>query len=399
MICSDSGLCISFGIETKRISRFFGGFEKFNNIANIRIIGQNSVNGNIYEIKYELDNYIAYSILKNSKQITSDSLIYEYFVGTFINTKHMIYPCFLETYEIYKSNNIQFTSSTNLKNMISSKNIDNPKNNIYKTLIDLTCSDNNAEFSLLIQHIKDAKRLQDCLDYKKQNIIVDRASLYEFEIFFILFQIYHALSELHDSFTHYDLHLENVLLYEPINGSYIQYNYKLKNGQEINFKSKYIVKIIDYGKCFFSINTTSSLSVRNYICGIANCECGKKIGFNSITEKSGQCTHHHICSYKKNISHDLRLLFIINMFAFDIPLLRDITEKVVYTSNYGTPELINSGLPSQINNILDAFSVILETIQKPEIIERNNNYYQNFNLLGNLTIYGGNKNMVFNKTE
>jgi hypothetical protein len=57
-------------------------------------------------------------------------------------------------------------------------------NNIYKTLIDLTCSDNTTEFSLLIQHIKDAKKLHDCLNDQ---------SIYEFEIFFILFQIYYTL--------------------------------------------------------------------------------------------------------------------------------------------------------------------------------------------------------------
>jgi hypothetical protein len=399
MICSDTGVCISFGIETKRIRRFFDEFEQFNHITNIKSVSQSSVNGNVYELKYELDNYVAYTILKNSKQITSDSLIYEYFVGTYINTKHMIYPCFLETYEIYKSNGVQFTSSTNLKKMISSKNLNNPKNNIYKTLIDLTCSDNTTEFSLLIQHIKDANKLHDCLDWKKTTVNIDRLSLYDFEIFFILFQIYHTLSELHDTFTHYDLHLENVLLYEPVKGSHIQYIYKLKNGKEIQFKSKYIVKIIDYGKCFFSINQNmSSLKARDYICSIPNCNCGVDIGFNSIMDTTGFCSESYICSYKKNISHDLRLLYIIHhLFAFDVDLLNDITEKVVYEKNFGTPELINSGLPTKINNILDAFSVIFETVQNPELIEKNNNYYQNSSLLGILTVYGGNTNMTFTK--
>lgn len=398
MICSDTGVCISFGIETKRIRRFFD-FENFNYITSIDIIGQPSVNGNIYELKYELDNYVAYTILKNSKRITADSLIYEYFVGTFINTKHMIYPCFLETYEIYKSNNVKFVSSTDLKNIIPSTNLNNPKNNIYKTLIDLACSDNSTEFSLLIQHIKNANGLQDCLDLKKKNI--DKDSLYEFEIFFILFQIYFTLSELADSFTHYDLHLQNVLLYEPVNGSYIQYKYKLKNGKEINFKSKYIVKIIDYGRCFFSMNKNmSSLKVNDYICSIPNCNCGIGIGFNSISDNTKYCTNNYICSYKNNISHDLRLLYIINqLFAKHVPLLRNITEKVVYAKNYGTPELVDSGLPTKINNILDAFYLILETVQNPEIIEKNNIYYKNSSLLGNLNVYGGNTNMIFNKTK
>jgi hypothetical protein len=392
MICSDTGVCIAFGIETKRIRRFFDEFENFNHVDYVHIKnGTTSVNGYIYEIKYELDNYVAYTILKTSKIITSDSLIYEYLVGTFINSKNMIYPCFLETYEIYKSHGgSKITSSTELKQLIPSSSLQtNNTKHIYETLIDLICSDNKSVFSLLIQHIKDAKKLHDCL---KDN------SLYEFEIYFILFQIYYTLSELSDNFTHYDLHHENILLYEPVNGSYIQYNYNV-NGINIHFKSKYIVKIIDYGKCFFSNDKISSVNIRDYICNISNCDCGKNIGFNSITDNTGFCIQYHICSYKKNISHDLRLLHILNDFAVDIPILSNITEKVVYDSKYGTPELINSGLPTKINNIHDAFTLILETVQNPEIIEQNDIYYKNMILLGNLNVYGGNTKMTFTKAK
>jgi hypothetical protein len=227
-------------------------------------------------------------------------------------------------------------------------------------------------------------------------------SFYEFEIFFVLFQIYHTLSELSEQFTHYDLHYENVLLYEPVNGSYIQYNYEIK-GKKISFKSKYVVKIIDYGKCFFknTKNKTSSIDVRDYICSVPNCNCGEKIGFNSITDNTYFCTHSNICSYKKNISHDLRLLRMLNDFAVDEPNLSNITEKVIYDGTYGTPEITTSGLglsKPKIHNILDAFSVILETITTiPEIIQKNNDYYQNSTLLGNLYVYGGSTKTLFTR--
>ena len=388
MICSDTGVCIAFGIETMRIRRFFDDFENFNHVANMTNINPGSVNGNIYEIKYELDNYVAYAILKNSQNIHSDNVIYEYLVGLFINTKHMIYPCFLETYEMYTSNGISLNTITDLKQMI-------PYKNIHYNPIDLVCNTQN-EFTLLIQHIKDATTLYECLHR------ID-TSFYEFEIFFVLFQIYHTLSELKDQFTHYDLHYENVLLYEPVNGSYIQYNYEIK-GKKINFKSKYIVKIIDYGKCFFknTKNKTSSMDVRNYICSIPNCNCGKTIGFNSITDDTDFCIYNDICSYKNNISHDLRLLSMLNKFAVN-EALRNITQKVIYAGVYGTPEITTSGLglpDKKIHNIIDAFSVILETITTiPEIIQKNNDYYQNSTLLGNLYVYGGNTKTLFTKVK
>jgi hypothetical protein len=163
------------------------------------------------------------------------------------------------------------------------------------------------------------------------------------------------------------------------------------------------VKIIDYGKCFFknTKNKTSSMDVRNYICSIPNCNCGKKIGFNSITDDTDFCIYSHICSYKKNISHDLRLLSMLNDFAVDEPNLSNITEKVIYDGTYGTSEITTSGLglsKPKIHNIIDAFSVILDTITTiPDIIQKNNDYYKNSTLLGNLYIYGGNTKVFLQK--
>ena len=43
------------------------------------------------------------------------------------------------------------------------------------------------------------------------------------------------LATLSDVFTHYDLHLDNILLYEPIKNGYITYNYHLNSGKIIKF--------------------------------------------------------------------------------------------------------------------------------------------------------------------
>lgn len=57
------------------------------------------------------------------------------------------------------------------------------------------------------------------------------------------------LATLANTFTHYDLHPSNVLLCEPVLGKY--YKYILNDRTVVEFKSKYIVKIIDYGRSFF----------------------------------------------------------------------------------------------------------------------------------------------------
>lgn len=278
--------------------------------------------------------------------------------------------------------------------------------------MDLACTNQTAEFSIVIQHIKRAKRLNDCLMDNQPQYNTEKIHFYEVELIFILFQIYYTLSELRDSFTHYDLHLENVLLYEPVKKSYIQYIYNV-NGTEIRFKSKYIVKIIDYGRCFFKNENMSSDDIRDYICNIPGCNsgnqvCGNQLGFNSITDNANFCIEHHICSNRKNISHDLRLLHLLNNVfndvnnhvAFDVFIIRNIIEKVVFTGQYGTPELTNSGLPQNIHNVTDAFTAILESIQTAtDLNELNNKYYENHTSLGNLHVYGGNKNSHFDKVK
>jgi hypothetical protein len=94
---------------------------------------------------------------------------------------------------------------------------------------------------------------------------------------------------------------------------------------------------------------------------------------------------------------------MINHFAVDELYLSNITEKVIYTNDYGTPELTTSGLGlsnPKIHNVIDAFSVILDTITTiPEIIQKNMDYYQNRTLLGNLYVYGGNEKTHFIKVK
>ena len=408
-ICLDSGLCIAFGIETKRIHRFFSGFNTFEYVDSMKKIGSESMNGDVFQLNYEKEGYIANAVLKITKPTNNntldipDNLVYEYMVGKFINKQNIIYPCFLETYEVYDVTNISINKKEDFKRLVSSKEeykISNNNNqspqedkDVFPILLKHVC-DNNPSIALLIQHISGAKTLLDHIN-KDSNFI-------ENEMLCILFQLYFALSEIKDKFTHYDFHLENVLLYEPVKNHYIQFHYYYNN-QKISFKSRYIAKIIDYGRCFFKDQLYSSKDIYNYICKLKNCDCGKKIGFIWLSDIPG---YRMINScQQKNISHDLRLLHLLKNYVVDEMDIIEIIDMVLYgegladaLKNYGTKENLKSGLSNnQILNVDDAFEVILSKMKTPENMEKNTNLYKKDRELGQLFIYGKNKPMIFQK--
>lgn len=405
MICLDSGLCIAFGIETKRIQRFFSNFNTFEYVNSMKKIGAESMNGDVFRLTYEKEGYIANAVLKISKPTTvssPDNLVYEYMVGKFINSQNIIYPCFLETYEVYDTTNIVIKKKEDLQLMVSSKeeykinnNYQSPKEDLplFHILLKHVCS-NNPNIALLIQNIAGAETLLHYIENKK-NFIED-------ELLCILFQIYYALSEMKDHFTHYDLHLQNILLYEPVKNKYIDYHYHV-NGKIITFKSRYIAKIIDYGRCFFKDKTVSSKDVYNYICKLKNCNCGIDIGFYWLSENPAYGMIN--CCRQKNISHDLRLLNSLKNYVVDEMDILEIVDMVVYgeglTSEFkmfGTEENLKSGWKqNQILNVEDAFQVILSKIDTSENMEKNTILYNNLHSLGRLDIYGENRPMHFQK--
>ena len=92
----------------------------------------------------------------------------------------------------------------------------------------------------------------------------------EIDLIPILLQVYIPLAMLGEQFTHYDLHLGNIqIMKSPFQPTHIEYIYNYK-GKDIKFKSKYIVKIIDYARSYFfrdkSINSLSIYqAISNYI--------------------------------------------------------------------------------------------------------------------------------------
>jgi hypothetical protein len=163
--------------------------------------------------------------------------------------------------------------------------------------------------AVIIQHIKNASVIEDVLklDY----------TIYASNLFAILYQIYFPLSFM--NFTHYDLHHENVLLYTPDPTKYIHYHYHHPDGRVVSFKSIYVAKIIDYGRCYFNDGVETSKDIYNALCGIPECNtparrCGTNVGFKLFKTPVNNAANYFIQTSERNLSHDLRYIKTVNYF-------------------------------------------------------------------------------------
>lgn len=261
-LCMDSGYCMAFGREKERIRTFFEDMNfKYLSGDAVRI-GADSANGVVHMLKYMKDDYSTYAIMKSSKSDKSDSLFYEYIVGKyFINNYVSKYPCFMETYDLYEYNN--YTDST--KTLLSGKNIKKfnsaffqssthvSKTDVNQLLnglqdeIEKTCdTEYGVKYAVLIEYLKDPITFEDYLT----NVQSIKNKTYLREMLNILIQVYIPLGNLMRSFTHNDLHSNNVLLYKVPDDKYVEMQYYVA-GKKFVIQTQYIAKMIDYGRCYF----------------------------------------------------------------------------------------------------------------------------------------------------
>ena len=275
-ICGNNfGECLSVGNENNKINEFFNNFTDFeylniyyNNEKPKPITDSNNINGIIYQLEYtkkdELDHiYNVYTILKTEIQSYShfnnkshkwiiknpDSLLYEYYVGLFLNQYTKIFPCFCETYGIYKSDSKKtdlFTTITNIKKNLKLIDLDSTK--INENFKNYGCKNKEINIHILIQYINNPKTFNSIHDY------IINGNLNFTGLLPILYQIYLPLSILGNSFTHYDLHGNNILLQRLNNNNFIKFNYHISSTEIISFNTYYLVKIIDYGRCYFELD-------------------------------------------------------------------------------------------------------------------------------------------------
>ena len=429
IVCSDSGVCISLGTNRQKIIDFFDGFTGFHYVKPpIKSVGSISANGFVKEIQYEKNGYIAHAILKSSITPYTDNLVYEYMVGLYINDLCKYVPCFIESYGLfyYKDENAWNQSKSNT--IIKTNELINwlePVNNKDIYNYEKICKQ-SKHAAILIQHIKDAKSLHHYLTYNPNTLNY----FYLHHLIYILYQIYMPLTMLVNNFTHYDLHVNNILLYEPIPGKYLHFHYHLDD-DVIEFKSQYIAKIIDYGRSFFNYpyemhEKINPSTIYEKICSEPNCEtiiknkklqCGQANGFNYFN-KNLQQKHMYILSTESNPSHDLRLLYSIKDFMNErnisftnsneqtaIMQIMKLLNKVKYgdgineyhLKSYGTIPNTTDGLPYRINNVINAEQYIGGIILQSSYFKTmNDEMYSDPNKkIGDIHVYNDGELMEF----
>ena len=463
-MCNDPALCIAFDrVHRQLINEHFNFFSSLRFISgSIKQIGETSANGFVKEVKFTHDDYSAYAVLKSSVTSSSDNLVYEFLAGQYMNYQCNYLPCFVETYGLFYYKDTQVwesfkenkqTSPTEFKDGLvlqSTEAVDYAK----------ACQ-NSKQAAVLLQYIHGAKILHsfisNSIDYMGYQMV--------YQIPYLLYQIYFALSQLKNNFTHYDLHTSNVMLYEPSKGKYIEYVYHTDNGKEVRFKCPFLVKIIDYGRCFFKWSPTdieknkeidrfnhsrnraliekprlyvSSPEIYRHLCDEAQCSyentdhegntysytCGRKYGFSWLDNPTKKTNHKYfISSSRSNMSHDLRLIYIVGQTLLrkkvhefntkhrlpdEIEVSAEITElfkKVVYAvglqpnqDHSGTKENTSSGLPHRIQNVSDAEKALRELILDKKLVKINRDkYHEKKNRLGALHIYSDGTQMKFEK--
>jgi hypothetical protein len=389
-ICADSGVCIAFGKEKDKLMDFFQ-FDQFTYaMFPTKTIGESSSNGFVKQIRYEREKYQAYAVLKSAKNINSDNLAYEYLVGKFLNEKAKKLPVFLETYGLFTYNNSIEREVHLKKNELTSKLSRLDSNDIVNV-----CKKTSTE-CILIQHLKDVKTL-----YRMSKSM----TFFVYESPYVFYHVYFALHQLRKEFTHYDLHNANVLIYEPVKGKYLEYHYHLPNTTVV-FHSKYIVKIIDYGRCFFP----GAPDFYEKLIKEPACKNGKNLLHTFCylrKERSGDDLKYFVNSYYKNESHDLKLIRgygkKVDMTSFNTGRMAPYVEmfsKIVY-DNVKYPHLIQHGTKEdlthddKIRNVSDVEERLRHWILEKENIRANQKQYKVSAKLGEFHIYSDGKDMEY----
>jgi hypothetical protein len=378
-ICSDSGVCIAFGIENKKIKVFFNHFSQFDYVVPpIRSIGAVSANGFIKEINYQHQKYSANAILKSSQNPRADNLFYEYMVGLQVNQWTRSFPCFVETYGFYgyqdpyvyewaKTSNI-ITDVAKFKQSLQLIHSSESTKSFEQNYV-MVCQISQY-LAILIQHIKNAKTFYD--HYKT-------GKLPNIETLVILAQVYLPLGRLTQEFVHNDLHTNNVMLYEPAPGKFIEFHYHMQDGSVFTFKSYYIAKIIDYGRCFMP----SAKNIYKDLCATKACnpQCGANVGFRWL-RPSLTAANQFTSSTLRNPTQDLRLFHSIfpQLIAYGIGL----DEK---HAHYGSAPMNDSGLPQYIYNVADAAKYLEIFLISEKSVFENKGMYPANKKFGDLHIY------------
>jgi hypothetical protein len=373
------------------IKTHFEYFRNFDLLQSVEDIGVVSSNGALYKLNFEKDNIKITSLLKTSKTSHSDNLYYEYIVGTFfINRMCNIFPCFIETYDLMLKNNddVNMREVNKYKHYIKLLMLSKNKDNFTEKMLEFvkySCV-TSSRLVIMTQYLEKYILFSEFII----NLYLSTSTVQQ-----ILFQIYGPLFSICQHFTHYDLHGANVLLSElPIN-TFIKMKYIFKVS-EVEFKSGHIVKIIDYGRSYFKLDENiNSTKISEVVLDTRVCHKSKiyprGVGYEYVKCLEPE-KNFFVCSKKRNVSHDLKLLA---HFANNTNVhreIRSISRRLHYSDNYGTKEIndeFNIGLEEQmkIYNVSKMVDYLLSEMITPNFRISNDNEYRGMTCIGNLSVY------------
>jgi len=394
--CKNPDSCLALGKYDDSIKYFFDNFRNLNYIdnSNVKRIGNPSANGFIIELPFKKLNYTAYTILKCSSRPVSDNLFYEYYVGKyFINTYLKKIPCFVETYDLYEFNSN--TSYINIKYKANNDTLSDIdfKSNIHRintsekqyNLFNYSCIKNKL-LCILIQHFDKFYSFEHEWNINYDNI--------KYDLYNILYQVYYGLCLLGSNYTHYDLHNENVFLYKPFDGNMCILLRYHRNNKVFEFKSEYIVKLIDYGRNYFYNGKISTTQIIKNICKMSECvvNCGDSVGYSIIkgSMNNPSFNFYWIDPTQPNLSHDLRFASYIKDSLLTNPHMKSFT----YNAKYGTPEDM-TGDKHNIKSIFDLRDY-LEYIIPSFNSAKNEKKYASWKVAATMDIYDDGRDYEFN---
>jgi len=235
----------------------------------VGLIGKGSSNGFITELLSQEDfnlisenakatnNYILKSARseKHTNQQKIDSLMYEFEVGLYINTLLPYFPCFLRTHDLYYYKESKTPILKYLENKkFYNEDVQQTKETNVSKNIEIVPVDNQTDYnpeSCLRKN--DFAVLIDNFEGVTLQTLIDENKIYSSDKAKILFQIYAPLYAVgQENFRHKDLHANNVMVKTLDNPIRFQYEFGDELGNKLEkttFKTKYLAKMIDYGRC------------------------------------------------------------------------------------------------------------------------------------------------------
>ena len=387
--------CAIIGNEQNDMFKFMK-YCRFDYMIKGNPIGEKTTNGFNFLLDYSRDyertklesSCVLKSSLKRPAHLQdADNLLYEYLMGLALNRSiNETLPFIVCTHGLFayksdleyelmfgKYNRKQTIYNYTIKRAVDLLHIKNEE--VYdRNLVEWIKMSYKkpTDMCILIEAVPHAVSFFDLLMTK------DRArseEIYMFAVIPILFQVYGTLYKLREQFSHYDLHLSNILITQPPK-TYFTYTFNTNNGT-YDVDCFYMIKIIDFGRSYckgVSEGIVKDLCKsipqlrRTRLCDPQSRDETNLKGYDYAV-RNPQDPKQTI-SVVRNISTDLlclKQIFDRHSCVQKLHYTRGLEKlmpKMKFDYDFTTREMLNNGYPNKIHNIIDAFDFLTDLIQQ-----------------------------------